>query len=241
VSHGEPIKPSRDAGRAVKPADAVLRAAAWPGESPQGHFLPVVVAAFVGVVAGPRAGLWQLAAWAITPFDDVVKRIVNRPRPFPGRFNPVGGMSQDPSFPSSHVSAYVVTFGFASWILHRRRSPATVPASILGLGLVGLIGPSRVHTGDHRWSDVAGGYLLGAACLGALIALARRDRRLEPRPTERPLPVTADRPEERSRVAVTTSRRLQPASARPDGQRQALRPQLAGFWHGRKLSGPVPR
>jgi len=167
--------------------DDLLAAVAWPGEKPRGRFLPAVVAAAVGLAAGPRAGLWQLGAWGVSPIDTGLKRLVNRPRPMPGRLNPRGGMPQGPSFPSSHVSDYVATLGFASWILWRRRSPLAVPVAVTSVGLIGLIGPSRVRTGDHRWSDVAAGYVLGAAYLAILVRLARRDRRLRATRSHDPL------------------------------------------------------
>jgi hypothetical protein len=44
--------------------------------------------------------------------------------------------------------------------------------------LIGLIGPSRIKTGDHRSSDVVAGYVLGAGYLGVLVALAAHDRGL---------------------------------------------------------------
>ncbi|MDQ6877364.1 MAG: phosphatase PAP2 family protein [Candidatus Dormibacteraeota bacterium] len=165
---------------ALKPADVVLAGAAWPGQPPQGRVLSVLLAGVVTVLAGPRAGRWQLATWSIAPLGEMAKRVINRPRPPLGRFNPMGGMAQSPSFPSTHVSNYVAYFGFASWILWHRRSRVAVPAAALGLALVGLIGPSRVRSGDHRWSDVAGGYIFGGVYLAALIALAKRDRRLDP-------------------------------------------------------------
>jgi membrane-associated phospholipid phosphatase len=161
-------------------ADAVATAVAWPGVQPRGRILPPAAAAVVAVLAGGRAGVWELAAWPVAPLGELVKRVVNRPRRAPGRFNPTGGMPQNPSFPSSHVTEYVATFGFASWLLWHRRSRAAVPVAIASAGLIGLIGPSRVRTGDHRWSDVAGGYLLGAAYLGLIISLATRDERLRP-------------------------------------------------------------
>jgi membrane-associated phospholipid phosphatase len=161
----------------MKPLDPLFAAVAWPGESPRGHILPPATAGIVALLAGPRNGLWQLAAWGISPLSNAIKRIVDRPRPFPGRFDPMGGLSQDPSFPSSHVSEYVVCFGFASWLLRRRGSPAAGPATATSLMLITLIGPSRVRSGDHRWSDVVGGYLLGAAYLATLIAFAKRGRR----------------------------------------------------------------
>jgi membrane-associated phospholipid phosphatase len=169
--------------------DPVLEAVAWPGQKPRGPVLPGVVAAGVALLAGPRVALWQLATYLALPVGAAAKRLIGRPRPFPGRLNPRAGMPQDPSFPSTHVSEYVTTFGFASWLLWRRRSPARVPVAIRSLAAVGLIGPSRVRTGDHRWSDVAGGYLLGAAAFTALIALASRDKTLlrHPRSPDRPV------------------------------------------------------
>ncbi|HZC31883.1 MAG TPA: phosphatase PAP2 family protein, partial [Candidatus Bathyarchaeia archaeon] len=87
----------------------------------------------------------------------------------------------------SHMSDYVATLGFASWILWRRRSPIAVPVAVTSVGLIGLIGPSRVRTGDHRWSDVAAGYVLGAVYLAILIRLARRDPRLRSTRSHDPL------------------------------------------------------
>ncbi|MCA1587897.1 MAG: phosphatase PAP2 family protein [Chloroflexi bacterium] len=78
-------------------------------------------------------------------------------------------------FPSTHVANYVATMGFASWLLWQKRPGLAVLATAAAFGMIALIGPSRVRTGKHRWSDVAGGYALGAAYLGTLILLARRD------------------------------------------------------------------
>ena len=169
-------------------------AAAWPGESTRGWFLPAGVASAVAVIAGPRAGMWQLAAWGASPIGEVIKRLFHRPRPLLGRFNPVGGRASGSSFPSTHVSNYAATFGLAIWILRRRRSRTALPVSALGLGLMGLVGPSRVITGDHRWSDVAAGYSLGVAYLAVVIAFAKRDRILGhriARPSHPPRPTIA--------------------------------------------------
>lgn len=175
-------------------SDAVLLAAAWPGESRRGWVLPGVLAGAVAMIAGPRAGAWQVAAWGASPLGEVAKRLVDRPRPTLGRFNPLGGVSRGASFPSTHVANYVATFGFSSWLLWRTRSPVALPASITALILSGLIGPSRVRTGDHRWSDVAGGYLLGFGFLAALIAIARGDQALTARRRRRRV---AEEPERR--------------------------------------------
>jgi membrane-associated phospholipid phosphatase len=119
--------------------------------------------------------VWQLAAGGAVPIGELLKRTLRRPRPVRGRLNPTGGGGAGPSFPSTQASNYAATFGFATWILWRKRSPAAVPFGTLGLALVGLTGPSRTRTGAHRWSDIVGGYGLGLVYLAALIALARRD------------------------------------------------------------------
>jgi membrane-associated phospholipid phosphatase len=164
---------------------AVADAVAWPGEAPQGRYLPAAVSVLVAMAAGPRAAMWTLGSWGIVPIGEAIKQLVHRPRPFPGRLDPRGGMSQGPSFPSTHVSKYVAVFGFASWVLWRRRSVLALPAVVGSAGLIALVGPGRITTGDHRPSDVVAGYVVGAAFLGVLVGLASRDRRLRARNRER--------------------------------------------------------
>jgi len=157
---------------------AVADVVAWPGEPPQGRYLPAAVSLVVAMAAGPRAAVWTLGSWGIVPIGHGLKRVVDRPRPFPGRLDPRGGMSQSPSFPSTHVSKYVAVFEFASWLLWRRRSVLAVPAAVGSVALIALIGPSRITTGDHRSGDVVAGYVLGAAYLAVLVAIASHDRGL---------------------------------------------------------------
>ena len=48
------------------------------------------------------------------------------------------------------------------------------PLSLGLLGMVGLVGPSRIYQGHHWPTDVAASYLLGTTYLIALMALYRR-------------------------------------------------------------------
>ncbi len=175
--------------------DSLYEAVAWPGESPQARLVPLAVAGVVAVGAGPKAGLVQSLAWGVTPLGAAVKRVANRPRPFPGRLDPRGGMSQSPSFPSTHVASYLAIFGFGTWLLWQRRSALALPATLVALPLILLVGPSRVRTGDHRWSDVVGGYLLGGAYLAGLVALASRTSRIRPK-SRRPAGADSGHPAE---------------------------------------------
>jgi hypothetical protein len=85
---------------AVPILDPVLDAGAWPGQNPRGRLLPGAAAVAVTIAVGPRAGLWQLATWTAIPLGDQAKRLVNRPRPFPGRLNPRGGCPRTRASPA---------------------------------------------------------------------------------------------------------------------------------------------
>lgn len=148
---------------------AIMEAVAWPGEWLRGWLLPGLVTLGVTLSAGPRAGLWQLVASLITPVATATKHLINRPRPPLGFISRVVGRSRGPSFPSSHVATYVGTLGFAVWAVRHDRSRGAILGRLVGLALIALIGPSRVHTGNHRWSDVLGGYALGAVWLAAVV------------------------------------------------------------------------
>ena len=144
--------------------------------------MPAALAAAMGLIAGRRAGVWQLAAAGVIPIGEMLKRAIGRRRPLLGRLTPRGGTASGPSFPSTHVANYVSLLGFAAWLLGRVRSPIAIPTGAAALAMIAAIGPSRVATGDHRWSDVVGGYVLGTVYLAMMIVLARRDRNLRKRP-----------------------------------------------------------
>ena len=71
------------------------------------------------------------------------------------------------SFPSGHSMNSVIAYGFLTVLLlehvtgHRRRIGIVMVAAIL----IGAIGFSRVYLGVHYMSDVAGGWIAGAAWL----------------------------------------------------------------------------
>jgi membrane-associated phospholipid phosphatase len=156
-------------------SDTLFEAVSWPGQPPQSRFVPLALVATLRALVGPRAAAWQLAALGIVPAGELAKRIVNRPRPAPARFNLLARTSHGPSFPSTHVTTYTVQFGLAGWLLSRRLGRvAAVPA----IALIALIGPARIRSGEHRASDVAAGYVFGGAWLGVMVWLARRDRAL---------------------------------------------------------------
>lgn len=105
---------------------------------------------------------------------EALKRSLDRPRPEYAVLVESGG-----SFPSGHAAAgiYVwVVFGIAAWaVLPGRWRLVALPLWVFGA----LMGPSRVALGVHYWTDVLGGWALGAAVVllvSAAVLLIRRVR-----------------------------------------------------------------
>src|SRR5438093_1407736 len=71
------------------------------------------------------------------------------------------------SFPSGHVTQYVLFFGFSFYLAYTLLKPGPLRTALLVFtgGMVLLVGPSRVWMGQHWASDVLGGYTLGFGLL----------------------------------------------------------------------------
>ncbi len=158
--------------------DLLMRAVGQPGYPPQVY---LVVAAIVVLLFA--FGLrWEAAAEAfaivgIGAVGLVIKILVNRPRPSPSLVyvaNP-GLDAGKFSFPAGHVESFVAIFGFLVFLLLVLGKPGIVRTLAIAffLGLVVLIGPSRMYVGEHWFSDVVGGYLFGSAWLALTIYVYR--------------------------------------------------------------------
>lgn len=77
-----------------------------------------------------------------------------------------------PTFPSAHAAGAVALYGTLAWLVAARlpRPRARFEVGFWAVVLIAAIGFSRVFLGVHNASDVAGGYLAGAAW--TLLALA---------------------------------------------------------------------
>ena len=155
--------------------DALMRASSVPGE------LLGVYITFLGGAAlatwrwGWRAGALSLAMLALMGVNEILKDIVDRPRPL----EPMDGGGE--SFPSGHTMHAVLTVGLV-WLLAAPQASRTVwrrslvAATVLIPLVVGL---SRVYLERHWPSDVLGSYLLGTAML---LAMAWVWERAQPHP-----------------------------------------------------------
>jgi membrane-associated phospholipid phosphatase len=156
---------------------AVMRAVSWPGFPPQSHVIPAAIAAGLLVARLPLEAAFAIGAWGTALVASAVKTVMRRPRPLAGVdlrvvTAPLGGSS----FPSGHTITYVGVFGYLAFLAHTLLRPAHWRRAIVAalVGLVALVGPSRVHQGHHWFTDVSASYLLGLAYLIGLTELYRR-------------------------------------------------------------------
>jgi len=154
----------------------LMELVSWPGFPPQSRVIPPLAMATMFVIGLRTEAAFQLLAWGTGGISTVVKGFVRRPRPLPEQVRvvlaPLGGSS----FPSGHVLTYVGTYGFMAFLIYAVIRPPLIrwPLSAALVGMVALVGPSRIYEGHHWPTDVAASYLLGTAYVIGLMALYRR-------------------------------------------------------------------
>ncbi|UHG94752.1 phosphatase PAP2 family protein [Spirosoma oryzicola] len=117
--------------------------------------------------------LWLLMA-GVGLFVQVGKRTFIRQRPTLVAYYPETGYS----FPSGHSATAMTLYGLLGyWLVRgRRRIRSRWLVGFSAVGLILLVGFSRIYLGVHFLSDVLGGYLLGACWLMVGIALTEWQR-----------------------------------------------------------------
>jgi undecaprenyl-diphosphatase len=154
----------------------MMRAASWPGFPPQSRVIPPAVIATLLLTGLRREAFCQSLAWGTALASELIKGFIKRPRPLPEQVRvviaPLGGSS----FPSGHVLTYVGNYGFMAYLASVLIEPAPLGTAVAGslIGLIGLVGPSRIYQGHHWPTDVAASYLLGFSYLLSVIWLYRR-------------------------------------------------------------------
>ena len=187
-AHSVPYYPiDLDIARAVQgvPAPwfhALMFAVSWPGFPPQVYIFVVIVAIAFYVGHRRREAVYLVfSSVGIAIVSQGVKLLVDRPRPSPSLIHVLlpGLNGGHWSFPAGHVESCVVVFGFIMFVAYTEWRPSIARAAVLLIGLlmIMLIGVSRIDSGEHWFSDVAGGYLLGSLFLIGLLYFFQRGRR----------------------------------------------------------------
>ena len=156
--------------------DRLMHVVSWPGFPPQSRVIPPVLSLFWLLLGFPIEAVFQLLAWGTGAISASVKRAMGRPRPAPDAVRVIPARIGGSSFPSGHVLIYTGAYGFLAFLIETLVRPARVRrvATSLLVGLVALVGPSRVYLGHHWFTDVLASYLLGTSYLLALMAIYRR-------------------------------------------------------------------
>jgi len=139
-----------------------------------GTFFGLGTLVCISAVVLYRAGRRRLLVFVLVTtvggwlLNNAVKLAVGRQRPsFPDPYATAHGLS----FPSGHAMSSTVVLGtlllvFLPAVRPRRR----LPAALATVGLVLLIGFTRLALGVHYLTDVVAGFVLGAAWLSACVA-----------------------------------------------------------------------
>ena len=132
----------------------------------------VVVVALALFLKGMRTESGLIVAATMVSFVTLVilKAAIARPRP-PAERVRVIEEADGYSFPSGHVTHYVVFLGTLAFVLSTSVKPGVNRWLIQGavLAVLMVIGLSRVYLGVHWPSDVLGGYAVGAVVAAGTI------------------------------------------------------------------------
>jgi undecaprenyl-diphosphatase len=149
----------------------LMQGVSYLGETEVAMALTVMAVAILALRHLWLEAIFMLATASNVFLTFVLKELIHRARPTAIAENASGfvqGINQY-SYPSGHVSFFVVFFGFFAYLawIHFARCVRMVIA--ICAALIVLIGPSRVFLGAHWASDVAGSYIIGSIWLLFLI------------------------------------------------------------------------
>jgi undecaprenyl-diphosphatase len=156
--------------------ERLMRVVSWPGFPPQSRIIPPALAALLLVLGFPIEAVFQLLAWGVGGISAIVKRAMRRPRPAPEDVRVDIARIAGSSFPSGHVLIYTGVYGFLAYLIDTLVRPVWLRRVSMALlmGLIALVGPSRIYLGHHWFTDTIASYLLGTSYLLGLTALYRR-------------------------------------------------------------------
>lgn len=147
--------------------DALMRALTWIGFAPQAWIITLGILVFL-YASGLK---WETVVAAasvlgISVLGLAIKVLVDRPRPSADLVNVINQL-KDYSFPSAHVLFFATFFGFLLFLAYTLLKPAWWRTLLLVMlvGMMVLIGPSRIYVGQHWASDVIAAHLLGSVWL----------------------------------------------------------------------------
>ena len=124
------------------------------------------------------AAIWVLATAGGALVNLAIKETVARVRPIPEMRDESVAHIGNPSFPSGHAMGSAIGMGMCLFValrfLNGKRAKLLISIGLVMLIL--LIGFSRIYLRAHWFTDVLGGFTLGASWLVLCLAIATRFR-----------------------------------------------------------------
>jgi undecaprenyl-diphosphatase len=154
--------------------DRLMFGLSWLGFYPQTLVLCVLLIALLFATGLRWEAVSTLFAAGAAGVSTLVKLLVDRPRPSVDLVNVLREISMS-GFPSGHVLTFTALCGFLAFLAYTLLKPSWGRTTLLitVFLLVILMGLSRIYQGQHWFSDVMGGYLLGSLWLALTITLYR--------------------------------------------------------------------
>ena len=153
--------------------DFIMKAISWFGRTWISLIMVALVALTFLLALHKKEALFVLLTLMVSPVNAALKILISRPRPTED-FVTIVQAAQHQSFPSGHVSFYVVFFGFLVFLMLRHHHiPKPIRYTIIAFSLLLIFSVpfSRVYLGVHWLTDVTGGFILGLIFLYGLIML----------------------------------------------------------------------
>lgn len=147
--------------------DSLMKLVSWFGNSPGSSVTVLAGSLLFFIFKYRKEALFVLLTAASGLVSTIIKVLVNRPRPSEPLVHVIQKASQQ-SFPSGHVMFYIVYFGFLTVLMyHLKTIPKAVRiiVSSISLLLIFTVPYSRIYLGDHWFTDVLGGFLMGMLLL----------------------------------------------------------------------------
>jgi membrane-associated phospholipid phosphatase len=158
--------------------DALMNTLTWIGFGPQAWVITLILLLFL-YTSGLK---WETIVALVSVVGSSalglgLKVLIDRPRPSADLVTVINQL-KDYSFPSGHELFYSTFFGFLLFLAYTllKHSWWRTGLLIILVGMVALIGPSRIYVGQHWASDVIAAYLLGSVWLGLSVLIYRRGK-----------------------------------------------------------------
>lgn len=151
--------------------DWLMVAISYPGYFPRSVIMIALTAVVLFLKRYPREAFFILFTSVSGLISGGTKLLIRRPRPTEDLVTIVE-QADGMSFPSGHVTLYVIFFGFVALLtLRLKRFPRKLRYFVLALCLFMILSVplSRTYLGAHWFSDVLGGFLIGTTFLVILI------------------------------------------------------------------------